>query len=91
MFGLRGAALVAEATTGNCGRCTAQEVEDYLDMVGDQLDIDGDGEREALKDGVLVLRALFGLDGEALVHGAVDALCTRCSAEAIEDYLAGLS
>jgi hypothetical protein len=56
------------------------------------LDIDGDGECDALTDGLLGLRYLFGFRGAVLVTGAVDvANCTRCDAASIEAYLAGLT
>ena len=56
------------------------------------LDIDGDGECEALTDGLLGLRYLFGFRGSVLITGAVDlANCTRCDAPSIEAYLAGLT
>jgi len=54
------------------------------------LDVDGNGGAEPLTDGVLVMRYLSGLRGEDLIAGAVDTEhCTRCTAEAIESYLAG--
>ena len=54
---------------------------------GFTLDIDGDGTTQALTDGILVLRFLFGFTGGTLVASAVDPDCTRCDAPAIEDYL----
>ena len=54
------------------------------------LDIDGNGIRRLLSDGLLVLRFLFGFTGAPLVSGAVEAGCTRCDAPAIEAYLGGL-
>ena len=72
-------------------RCMAEEVEDYLASIEDQLDIDGDGFTTPLSDGLLVLRHLFGFTGEPLTNGAVNLVdCTRCDAGAIEVYLAGL-
>jgi len=35
------------------------------------LDIDGDGSVEGLTDGLLVVRHLFGFEGEALIRGVV--------------------
>jgi hypothetical protein len=56
------------------------------------LDVDGDGETGALTDGLLVVRFLFGLTGDALVGGAVDlGDCTRCDAAAIEGWLGPLT
>jgi hypothetical protein len=54
------------------------------------LDIDGNGDTEALSDGLLALRYLFGFQGTALTTGAVGAGCTRCDAGSIEPYLDGL-
>jgi hypothetical protein len=51
-------------------------------------DIDGNGVVAPLSDGLLVLRYLFGFRDSTLITGAVGAGCTRCTALAIEDYLA---
>ena len=42
------------------------------------IDIDGNGQLDALTDGLLILRSMFGLTGSALVAGAVasDAIYT---------------
>ena len=52
------------------------------------LDVDGDGSADALTDGVLLLRYLFGFRGATLVAGVDLGGCTRCDATAIEAYLA---
>jgi hypothetical protein len=54
------------------------------------LDVDADGARAPLSDGVLVLRFLFGFRGAALTGGAVGAACTRCAPAEIEAHLIGL-
>jgi hypothetical protein len=55
------------------------------------LDVDGDGSTDALTDGLLVLRFLFGFTGSTLTTGAVDTVnCTRCDAASIVSYLSGL-
>jgi hypothetical protein len=51
-------------------------------------DIDGNGVKTALTDGLLLLRYLFGFRGNTLVNGAVGTLCTRCEAPAIEAHIA---
>jgi hypothetical protein len=55
-----------------------------------ELDVDGNGSLDALTDGLLVLRSLFGFAGTALTNGAVGNGCTRCNAAAIQPYIAGL-
>jgi hypothetical protein len=51
-------------------------------------DIDGNGVMDALTDGLLLLRYLFGFRGGALVNGATAPDCTRCTAAAIESWIA---
>jgi hypothetical protein len=53
----------------------------------DVFDIDGNGVLDALTDGLLALRFLFGFSGSTLIGGAVGPGCTRCTAPAIESYL----
>ena len=53
------------------------------------LDVDGNGVVDPLTDGLLGLRYMFGFRGATLITGAVGAGCTRCTAPAIEAYLAG--
>jgi hypothetical protein len=53
--------------------------------------VDGNGQTDALTDGILVLRFLFQFTGEALVGGDVVAPdCTGCTDEEIEPFLNGL-
>jgi hypothetical protein len=92
LFGFSGASLVTGTVDlAHCGRCTAGEIQTYLDSIASQLDVDGDGESKPLTDGLLVLRYLFGFTGSTLVTGAVDADCTRCTAQSIAAYLDGLA
>jgi hypothetical protein len=93
LFGFTGNALVAGAyDTVGCMRCTAGDMLAHLVSIDGQLDIDGDLETDALTDGLLVLRWLFGFTGNALITGAYDTMhCTRCTAEAIAGHIAGLA
>jgi len=52
------------------------------------LDVDGNNTAAALEDGLLTIRYEFGFRGATLITGAVAAGCTRCTAAAIETYLA---
>lgn len=71
---------------------TAQEVGEHFvaSGLGLALDIDGDGTKDPLSDGLLTVRYLFGFRGGVLISGAVSQSCTRCTAVAIEAYLASL-
>ncbi|HEX2463857.1 MAG TPA: hypothetical protein VHR17_04465 [Thermoanaerobaculia bacterium] len=53
------------------------------------LDVDGNGSITPLTDTLLLLRYAFGFRGAVLINDAVGAGCTRCTAPAIEEYLAG--
>jgi hypothetical protein len=55
------------------------------------LDVDGNGRYEALADGLLLLRWLYGFRGQTLVLGAVGSECTRCDAPAIEAWLESMA
>jgi len=50
-------------------------------------DVDDDGDVRALTDGLLVLRFLFGFEGDALAAGAVSSEARRSGAEDIRNYL----
>ena len=54
---------------------------------GDALDVDGNGETEALTDGILVTRFLFGFSGQTLTQGAVGQGASRSSPDAIASHL----
>jgi hypothetical protein len=90
LFGLTGSPLVANAVGAGCTRCDGPAVELFVGGLGLLLDVDGNGTRTALTDGLLVVRWLFGLDGAALVQGVVAGDCTRCTALEIEPYLESL-
>lgn len=50
-------------------------------------DIDGNGVVEALTDGVLLLRYMFGLRGSALIDSAIGPCATRSTADAIQTFI----
>ena len=51
------------------------------------LDVDGDGQLDALTDSLLITRYMFGFKGEALIDRAIGEGATRTSSEEIESYL----
>ena len=60
---------------------------DSLNNTGCTLDIDGNGVIDALTDGLLSLRAQFGLKGTAVTTGAIGAGATRTTWAQIRVYL----
>jgi hypothetical protein len=87
LFGFSGDALIADATSSDATRQDAAEITSYLNDAESELDIDGDGEAVALTDGLILIRYLFGLSGDALISGAVSENAQRTTAEQIEAYI----
>lgn len=54
------------------------------------LDIDANGQVEALSDGLIILRHLFGFTGESLTAGVLGSGAQRTEPEAISEYLDSL-
>jgi hypothetical protein len=51
------------------------------------LDVDLNGQADALSDGIVIIRRLFGFTGNALTDGAVDPAGQRTDPTAIQQYL----
>ncbi len=88
LFGVRGAALVVDTFAASTNPALiAQRLHDVRPI----LDVDGDGRTDALTDGVLIMRYLLGLRGDALINSAVSPSARRTSYLDIEDYLLGVT
>ena len=90
MFGLTGDALIGGSVPSNARYTASGDVESRITLLGDLADIDGDGRIDALTDGLLILRYLFGLEGDALVSGLVVEDAIRLTAPDIEAHLKNL-
>jgi hypothetical protein len=90
MFGFTGTALTNNTVQTDCIFCDATAISNRLDNLQTELDIDGNGINDALTDGLLIIRYLFGIRGTALTLDAVGNNCSRCDSATIEVYLAGL-
>ena len=87
MFGLDGDALVTGTVASDATYTESVDIESRIAILGDLADIDGNGEIDALTDGLLTLRYLFGLEGDTLINGVVASDATRKTAEEIEAHL----
>jgi hypothetical protein len=87
MFGLTDTALVSGAVAENADYRTAPALNERIEALGMLADIDGNGQIDALTDGLLTLRRLFGLEGDTLINGVVAQDATRDTAEEIEAHL----
>jgi len=87
LFGFTGSALTAGAVSLNAERTEPELLTTYLTDNELALDVDGDGKREALSDGLLIIRSLFGFANDSLIAGAISTSATRETADSIELYL----
>ena len=85
-FGLRGGMLTDGAIAPD-SPLSAAEVEAAIGDAYSIADIDGNGVVDALTDGLMLLRYLFGLRGDMLIGGAVSPDATRSTVADIEGYI----
>ena len=86
MFGLDGSSLTAGTAASDAVYSGSDDLISRINTLGDLADVDGSGDIDALTDGLLILRYLFGLEGETLVAGVVSGDATRTTEE-IEAHL----
>lgn len=84
MFGLTGSALTNSAVGPGAARVTPTQIGDYLFDIKPILDIDGNGQVDALTDGLLALRYMFGLRGASLIGNAIGSGASRPTAADVE-------
>ncbi len=87
-FGFSGMTLSEGAVSSSAVRADAGDIEAYLSANVAELDVDGDGEMDALTDGLLLLRYLFGFRDETLITGALSSSAVRTTSSEIEAYTA---
>ena len=90
MFGLTGTLLISGAIGSGAMLTTAPEITQRLVDVTPILDADGNGKVDALTDGLLFIRYMFGLRGSSLVAGAIGPGAMRSTAPAVELYIQSL-
>ena len=91
MFGLTGDALIGGAVASDAVYTTSADIEAHIAMLGTLGDIDGNGDVSALTDGLLALRYLFGLTGDALISGVIASDATRTTSAEIEAHILSLT
>lgn len=91
MFELTDSALISNVIGRNAVYSDAEEIEYRISSISTDLDIDNDGQVDALTDGLLILRYLFELNGESLVSDVISINAQRTLPEEIELYLDSLA
>src|SRR6267143_756698 len=88
LFGFTGSALTYGAVDPAGQRTDPPAISTYLNQFRNtMLDVDLNGNADALSDGILIIRNLFGFTGSALTDGAVDPAGGRTNATAIATFL----
>jgi len=80
LFGFTGQGLTGGALSSTA-RFDQSAIEQFLKAAEPMLDIDGDSKSQALTDGLLLIRYLFGFEGDALFNGATSLEATRTREE----------
>jgi len=91
MFGLSGEALIKGTVSSDAIYTNPQDITQRIATLDDLADIDGNGNVDALTDGLLTLRYLFGLEGNTLIKDVIADDATRVTAEDIETHLETLA
>jgi len=87
LYGFRNMPLIDNAIGPYAVRTKAEEIEPLIKGMYELFDIDGDGTVNALADGLLLVRYLFGFRDYELVYDLITPNCTRCNADDIIDYI----
>ena len=87
MFELRGDPLIAGVIAPNAEYTSSAEIDARILGLSNKLDVDNNGTIDALTDGLLILRYLFGITEEALIQGVVGAGSLRNTSTDIATYI----
>ena len=91
LFGLEGPELISGAVSDNGLYQTAESIESRLEIFEPYFDVDQNGQMDALTDGLLIIRFLFGLTDESLISNVISQEAQRLSSSDIIQYLKAYS
>ena len=90
-FGLNGEPLINGVVAEDAQYTTAEELELELEEIfASSGDVDGNGSVDALTDGLLLLRYLFELDGDALTTDVIGEGAIRTDSSGLEAYMSAV-
>jgi len=87
LYGFRNQPLVDNAIGPYAVRTKAEQIEPLLENMYMLFDIDGNGAVNALADGLLLVRYLFGFRDYELIYNLNVPDCTRCNSADIVEYI----
>ena len=86
-FGLTGETLTAGALAPDATVTSPEGIANFINQRASVFDLDGNGSLDALTDGLLLLRHLFGLSGDAMINGVIGFGATRTSYDQIKSHI----
>ena len=90
LFGFTGASLTNGAIGTGPARSSPTDIAQYMDNIKPLMDVDGNGQTDALTDGLMLLRHLLGIRGPSLTTGAIGFGATRPVAD-ISTYIQSIT
>lgn len=90
LFGFTGSSLTNGALGNGAFLSDAGIIAGKLEGNREELDVDDNGATDALSDGILVLRNMFGFSGDAAIAGALGNDALRNTADAVASYIDSL-
>ncbi|MDB2650328.1 hypothetical protein N9Y19_05345, partial [Porticoccaceae bacterium] len=85
-FGITNDAMISDAVGNNSIYNSATEIQSRINSFQPSLDIDNNGETDALSDGLIILRYLFGISSSSLIDGVLSPDGTRTNLNDILTY-----
>ncbi|ETR70552.1 MAG: hypothetical protein OMM_03160 [Candidatus Magnetoglobus multicellularis str. Araruama] len=87
LYGFRNMPLINNAIGPYAVRTEAEQIEPILRNMYNHFDIDGNGVINALADGLLLVRYLFGFRDYELIYDVITPNCGRCTSEELIEYI----
>ena len=91
LFGFTGTALTDGVVDPVGQRTDPIAIQSYLNSIITALDVDLNQNADALSDGIVIIRSLFGFSGNALTDGAIDPGGQRTDPTVITTFLANMN
>ncbi|MDG1473567.1 MAG: M66 family metalloprotease [Porticoccaceae bacterium] len=91
MFGLTGSSLTEGAVANDAVYRNPEDIQVRVSGLGNRLDIDNNGNVDALTDGLIILRYLFGLRGDVLIESVIASDANRVTVADVEAHMGILS
>ena len=91
LFGLTDSALINGAVASDATITDSKTIASNILAMGTQLDIDNNGSIDALTDGLIILRYLFGLRGDVMISSVIANDAERTDVAELEGHLKGIS